>query len=96
VVRRVEIMRFHPGALAGALISPGIALNLSGAIANAENRKLSEPHHHLHGRFRPGGGIDTFARVVAQELSEQLNVSVGNCPGWLNSGSYRTQRAYEG
>jgi tripartite-type tricarboxylate transporter receptor subunit TctC len=33
--------------------------------------------------FAPGGGIDTFARVVAHELSEQLNVSVviKNRPG---------------
>jgi len=33
---------------------------------------ISQPQDHFHGGFAPGGGIDTFARVIAQALGEHF------------------------
>jgi tripartite-type tricarboxylate transporter receptor subunit TctC len=66
-------MRFHPAGLVAAIMALASTL-APGAPAVAQNYP-SRAITFVVG-FAPGGGIDTFARVVAQELSEQTGVAV--------------------
>jgi tripartite-type tricarboxylate transporter receptor subunit TctC len=66
--------RFHPFASAGAAI--GALLTLGLAPAGAQPSDYPSRTVTFIVGFAPGGGIDTFARVVAQELTEQAGFSV--------------------
>jgi tripartite-type tricarboxylate transporter receptor subunit TctC len=66
--------RFHPFARAGAVI--GALLTLGVVPAGAQPSDYPSRTVTFIVGFAPGGGIDTFARVVAQELTEQGGFSV--------------------
>jgi tripartite-type tricarboxylate transporter receptor subunit TctC len=63
------------GALALSVVLPGAA---GAQVSDYPSRKIS-----FMVGFAPGGGIDTFARVLAQGLTEQFNYSIviENRPG---------------
>ena len=68
------------GAIVGLLaaVTCGFAMPASAQAPDYPNRKIT-----LVVGFAPGGGIDTFARVIAQQLSEQAGypIVIENRPG---------------
>src|SRR5258708_19825767 len=66
--------RFHYPGLAAAAIA--MLATFPAAPANAQAADYPRRPITFIVGFAPGGGIDTFARVVAQELSEQAGFAV--------------------
>jgi tripartite-type tricarboxylate transporter receptor subunit TctC len=68
--------RFHYCGLAAVAVATIATSQLSAAPAYAQATDYPRRAITFIVGFAPGGGIDTFARVVAQELSEQAGFSV--------------------
>src|SRR5258707_15362660 len=66
--------RFHYPGLAAAAIA--MLATFPAAPANAQAPNYPRRAITFIVGFAPGGGIDTFARVVAQELTEQAGFAV--------------------
>ena len=75
--------RFHYCGLAAVLVATIATLELPATPAHAQATDYPRRAITFIVGFAPGGGIDTFARVVAQELTEQAGFSVviENRPG---------------
>jgi tripartite-type tricarboxylate transporter receptor subunit TctC len=72
--------RFHRAGLAVAGVAALLGLGFRSAPASAQASVQGPDYPNRNITFivgfAPGGGIDTFARVIAQELSEQPGFSV--------------------
>src|SRR5215475_3413385 len=75
--------RFHYCGLAVVAVATIAMSELPAAPAYAQTSDYPSRNITFIVGFAPGGGIDTFARVVAQELTEQagFSVVVENRPG---------------
>lgn len=68
--------RFHYSGLAAVAVATIAASELPAAPAYGQASAYPRRAVTFIVGFTPGGGIDTFARVVAQELTEQAGFSV--------------------
>lgn len=79
---REDSMRFHSAALTVAALGATFTFGTFAPPAHAQAPDYPTRTITFIVGFAPGGGIDTFARVVAQELNEQgFPVVIENRPG---------------
>jgi tripartite-type tricarboxylate transporter receptor subunit TctC len=74
--REGSMGRFHYSGLAAVAVAAIATSELPAATAYAQAPDYPRRAITFIVGFAPGGGIDTFARVVAQELTEQAGFSV--------------------
>ena len=81
-MKKIQLLRPLPAVLAGALIAGGISAVPTAAMAEVNFK--DETFKVMVG-FHPGGGYDTYARVVSRHIGKHLpgnpNVITVNFPG---------------